>query len=206
MPDPNESGIATRLFRRRKEIPQFQIPSEVSQSSEEQFSDSENEEKSDSPVYRRSRSVLPDLTPSLVPRKDTSPPRSAPPTMPHPTPWLSSERVQEFLRKYADNMEKQKRQENDSDCLSMSVRDPGDPKSPEQKNSGVNRKSVVRFREELEGCSSPVSKQQPPRRSWYPTPIGLIPPGAMSTPFPVVAGIKKYKRMQTTMRLHLKEN
>ena len=82
--DPNESGIATRLSRRRKEIPQFQTPSEVSQSSEEQFSDSENEEKSDPPVYRRSRSVLPGLTPSLVPRKETPPPRSASPTLPPP--------------------------------------------------------------------------------------------------------------------------
>ena len=102
-----------------------------------------------------------------------------------------SERVQEFLRNYTDNMEKQKERENDSDCLAMSVKDPENPKSPEQKNPGVARKSVVRFQEELEECSSPFLKQHPPRRSWYPTPIDLNPPGAMSTPFPSESGIQE---------------
>ena len=56
--------------------------------------------------------------------------------------------------------------------------------SPKQKNSGVARRSIVRFKDQIEEYDSPLNKNQITRKSWYPTPISTNLPDAMSTPFP----------------------
>lgn len=70
LPDPNDSGIAKRLTRRRSkvEIPKLTNQSTTSSSTDEPFSDSENNEESDPTVLRKSHSVLPDLAPTLSPK------------------------------------------------------------------------------------------------------------------------------------------
>ena len=93
IPDPNVSGIAKRLTRRRKKIdtPATYVRDKNLTSSDEQFSESsESSENSDPPVFRKSRSVLPSLKPTIIPVKENSPPKSAPPRMPPRSPWLMS--------------------------------------------------------------------------------------------------------------------
>ena len=93
IPDPDVSGIAKRLTRRRKkiDIPAIYVPDKNLTSSDEQFSESsESSEHSDPPIFRKSRSVLPSLKPTIVPIKENSPPKSAPPMMPLRSPWLMS--------------------------------------------------------------------------------------------------------------------
>ena len=98
-----------------------------------------------------------------------------------------SERIQKFLREYADRMQKQKEQDQSDSPHSPSEEKEKEPESPnphKHTNSGVALKNVVRFKDQLRECSSPECRKPPPRRSWYPTPVSLNFPGAMSTPFP----------------------
>ena len=41
------------------------------------------------PVFRKSRSVLPNLKPTLVVKTENTAPKSAPPRLPGPSPWLA---------------------------------------------------------------------------------------------------------------------
>ena len=52
-------------------------------------SDDEDSDDSDPPVFRTSRSVLPNLKPTLVAKADNTAPKSAPPRLPDPSPWLA---------------------------------------------------------------------------------------------------------------------
>ena len=91
MPNLDESGIATRVSRRRQQNI-FRQPAEASSefsSSDNISSDDENEENSDPPVFRKSHSVLPGLQPPYIPKKETPPPKSAPASAPSNIPWLS---------------------------------------------------------------------------------------------------------------------
>ena len=90
-PNLDESGIATRVSRRRQQNI-FCQPAEASNessSSDEISSDDENVENSDPPVFRKSHNVLPGLQPPYISKKETPPSKSAPASAPSHTPWLS---------------------------------------------------------------------------------------------------------------------
>ena len=90
-PNLDESGIATRVSRRRQQNVLRQTPksSSESSSSDEMTSDDKNDENSDPPVFRKSHSVLPGLQPPYISKKETPPPKSAPDSAPSHTPWLT---------------------------------------------------------------------------------------------------------------------
>ena len=83
-----------------------------------------------------------------------------------------SEGVQKYLQKYAESAQTERNEKDEVPKEQFSAF------PPHEQKSGVARKSIVRFKDQLE-------EQQPPRKSWYPTPMTKYPLGAMSTPFPI---------------------
>ena len=90
MPNLDESCIAKRLSRHRgtKELPRKSTDRDNASSESNQSSGDESDEDSDPPVYRKSRSVLPNLELIKVGRRGDSPPKSAPSCVRPPNPWL----------------------------------------------------------------------------------------------------------------------
>ena len=80
----DESCIGKRLSR-RKGISETPVLNENSFS--DPSSDDEDSDESDPPVFRESRSVLPNLKPILVAKTDNAAPKTAPPRLPGPSPW-----------------------------------------------------------------------------------------------------------------------
>ena len=102
-PDPDESCIARRLSRRRgaTELLKITVPGDESSSESAQSSNDESCDDSNPPVYRKSRSVLPNLNPVAPTKGDGSPPKSAPPCVRPPNPCLAP--LQEpYLDVYVD--------------------------------------------------------------------------------------------------------
>ena len=80
----DESCIDTRLSR-RKGISKTPVLNENSFS--DPSSDDEDGDDSDPPVFRESRSVLPNIKPTLVAKTDNKAPKSAPSGLPSTSPW-----------------------------------------------------------------------------------------------------------------------
>ena len=87
----NESCIAKKVSRRRgaREPLKALTDSRESCSESERSSSDDSSEDSDPPVYRKSHSVLPSLEPRIEGTKGGSPPKSAPPCIRAPSPWVS---------------------------------------------------------------------------------------------------------------------
>ena len=80
----DESCIGKRLSR-QKIISKASVL--IENPSSDPSSDDEDSDDFDPPVFRESRSVLPNLKPTLVAKPDNSAPRTAPPRLTGPSPW-----------------------------------------------------------------------------------------------------------------------